>query len=80
MGINDMMHPGRPIPAELIERYGAEFDALEARRGPREYIRWAMPVTRAADQLLSLRLPARREYITAAEYNALIDAIVEAMG
>ena len=30
--------------------------------------------------LLSLRLPARREYITAAEYNALIDAIVEAMG
>ena len=64
MGINDMMYPGRPIPTELI----------------REYIRWAMPVTRAADRLLSLRLPARREYITAAEYNALIDAIVEAMG
>ena len=48
--VDDMMHPGRPIPAELIERYGAEFDALEARRGPREYIRWAMPVTRAADR------------------------------
>ena len=80
MGINDMMHPGRPIPAELIERYGAELDALEARRGPREYIRWAMPVTRAADRLLSLRLPARREYITAEEYNALIDAIVEVVG
>ena len=78
--VDDMMHPGRPIPAELIERYGAEFDALEARRGPREYIRWAMPVTRAADQLLSLRLPARREHITAAEYNALIDAIVEVIG
>ena len=28
MGIDDMMYPGRPIPAELIERYGAEFDAL----------------------------------------------------
>ena len=39
MGIDDMMYPGRPIPAELIERYG-----------PREYIRWAMPVTRAADR------------------------------
>ena len=35
---------------------------------------------RVADRLLSLRLPARREYITAAEYNALIDAIVEAVG
>lgn len=34
----------------------------------------------AVDRLLSLRLPARREYITAAEYNALIDAIVEAIG
>ena len=22
MGIDDMMYPGRPIPAELIERYG----------------------------------------------------------
>ena len=69
MDIDEMTYPGWPIPAELIERYG-----------PREYIRWAMPVTRAADRLLSLRLPARREYITAAEYNALIDAIVEAMG
>ena len=57
-----MMYPGRPIPAELIERYGP------------------MPVTRAADRLLSLRLPARREYITAAEYNALIDAIVGVVG
>lgn len=36
MGIDDMMYPGRPIPAELIERYG-----------PREYI--PMPVTRAAE-------------------------------
>lgn len=32
MGIDDMMYPGRPIPAELIEQYGAEFDALAARR------------------------------------------------
>ena len=64
MGIDDMMYPGWPIPAELIERYG----------------RCAMPVTRAADRLLSLRLPARREYITASEYNALIDAIVEVVG
>ena len=79
MGIDDMMYPGRPIPTELIEQYGEEFDALAA-HGPREYIRWAMPVTRAADRLLSLRLPARREYITAAEYNALIDAIVEVVG
>ena len=36
MWIDDMMYPGRPIPAELIERYG-----------PREYI--PMPVTRAAE-------------------------------
>ena len=70
MGINDMMHPGRPIPAELIEQYGEEFDALAARHGRRQ----------AVDRLLSLRLSARREYITAAEYNALIDAIVEVVG
>ena len=37
---------------------------------------WAQSV----DRLLSLRLPARREYITAAEYNALIDAIAEVVG
>ena len=55
---------------ELIEQYGEEFDALAARHGRRQ----------AVDRLLSLRLPARREYITAAEYNALIDAIVEAIG
>lgn len=24
MGIDDMMYPGRPIPAELIEQYGAD--------------------------------------------------------
>lgn len=65
---DDIMRPGVPIPAELIEQYGAEFDAPAARHG------------RPADRFLSLRLPARREYITAAEYNALIDAIVEAMG
>ena len=70
MGIDDMMYPGRPIPAELIEQYGEEFDALAARRGR----------LRAVDRLLSLRLPARREYITAEEYNALIDAIVEVVG
>ena len=67
---DDIMRPGVPIPAELIEQYGAEFDALAARHGR----------LRAADRFLSLRLPPRREYITAAEYNALIDAIVEAMG
>ena len=50
-----MMYPGRPIPVELIEQYGEEFDALAARRGR----------LRAVDRLLSLRLPARREYITA---------------
>ena len=65
-----MMYPARPIPAELIERYGAEFDDLAARRGRLQTV----------DRLLSLRLPARREYITAAEYNALIDAIVEVVG
>ena len=70
MGIDDMMYPGRPIPTELIKQYGEEFDALAARHGQRQ----------AVDRLQSLRLPARREYITASEYNALIDAIVEAMG
>lgn len=30
---DDIMRPGVPIPAELIEQYGAEFDALAARHG-----------------------------------------------
>ena len=47
-----------------------QFDAMAVRSGR----------LRAVDRLQSLRLPARREYITASEYNALIDAIVEAMG
>ena len=25
---DDIMRPGVPIPAELVEQYGAEFDAL----------------------------------------------------
>ena len=83
MGIDDMMYPGRPIPTELIEQYGEEFDALEARRKQVDRMMYPEQVehrNRVADRLLSLRLPARREYITASEYNALIDAIAEVVG
>lgn len=61
---DEIMRPGLPIPEELSEQYGAEFDALAARHC-------------RSDRLLSLRLPARRQYITVEEYNSLIDAIVE---
>ena len=57
------------------ERYPADF--IESEIDVPVHPIGAVP---AVDRLLSLRLPARREYITAAEYNALIDAIVEAMG
>ena len=54
------------------ERYPADF--IESEIDVPVHLIGAVP------RLLSLRLPARREYITAAEYNALIDAIVEAIG
>ena len=57
------------------ERYTADFIGSEI-----DVPVHPIGVVPIADRLLSLRLPARREYITAAEYNALIDAIVEAMG
>ena len=37
MGIDDMMYPGRPIPAELIERYGP-MPVTRAADRRREYI------------------------------------------
>lgn len=44
MGIDDMMYPGRPIPAELIERYrpqimedGMQSDIHRSMPGARRY-------------------------------------------
>ena len=58
---------GRRYPADFI---GSEIDVPVHPIG-------AVPIV---DRLLSLRLPARREYITTEEYNALIDASVEVVG
>jgi hypothetical protein len=38
MGIDDMMYPGRPIPAELIERYYIPMPVTRAADRRREYI------------------------------------------
>lgn len=38
MGIDDMMYPGRPIPAELIERFRWAMPVTRAADRRREYI------------------------------------------